>query len=114
MSLSLEQVQAVLARVTYRPGWTFAARHGRVEGNPDLTGGLHLTIRGMVEDAFDPGHTTVLDVQVPLPPLADEAQLLALLQWRLLRVETHESREWLRVDHRIYDSPHKRDADRDL
>lgn len=111
--LTLAETRAVLDRVSYKRGWVFAVREGRVEGNPDLTGGLHLVITACVPDAFGSGDVT-LDVQVPLPPMVTPEDLVRFLQWRVLRCELHEAREFFRVDGRIYDSPHAIHADRDL
>jgi hypothetical protein len=32
--------------------------------------------------------------------------LMALVQWRLIQIESHEAREWLHVDGRIVFDPH--------
>lgn len=97
----------VLARVTYKPGWRFAVYDGRFEGQ-------HLVITTQVLDAYDPDSTVTLDVHSMLPPMRDEQQFLDWLLWRVCRIETHEAREFLRVNGVSHNDPHAEYADRDL
>lgn len=105
--LTVPQMQALLDRITYRPGWTFDVYQGRHEGP-------HLVIRTSVADAYNPDQTTVLDVHSMLPPMRDEQQFMDWLLWRCSRLEVHEAREFLRVDGKPHSDPHGPDADHDL
>jgi hypothetical protein len=105
--LSIQQVQAHLARVSYKPGWSFEAYQGAWEGH-------HIVINTQVPDAYGPGRTVTLNVHSMLPPLEDTSALERWLMWRLARIEVHEMREFFRVDGKIVDDPHAEFADRDL
>lgn len=105
--LTTADLQAVAARVTYRPGWRLTVYDGRYEGQ-------HLQICAEVPNAYAPGDTVTLDVHTPIPPQNTVNGFLYWLLWRLLRVESHECREWLRVDGHPVDDPHAPNADRDL
>lgn len=111
--LTLPDIQDALARITYRPDWTFTARQGAVEGDPTLTGGLHFTLTAAVPDAFRPGETCTLDVHSNLPPMPDTDSLYRWVLHRVLIMETHEARELFRVAGKVWDSPHRTHADRD-
>lgn len=106
--MDLTAAQAHLARVRYRPGWTFELYQGDFEGP-------HLRIRADVENSYRPGQTVALDIHspVPLAVIADPAGLLRYLAWRLQIVESHEMREWLRLDGAVVFDPHAPDANRD-
>ena len=105
--LTTTQIQEQLARISYKPGWSFRAYDGRWEGQ-------HLVITTEVEDSYRPGETTTLDVHSMLPPMADADALHAWLAWRLQRIETHEMREFLKLDGKVLFDPHAELADRDL
>lgn len=105
--LSTQDIQAHLKRITYKPGWTITAYDGRWEGQ-------HVVVRTEVEDTYNPGTTTTLDVHSMLPPMRDTQTLEEWVAWRLQRLECHEMREFLKRDGQpIYD-PHAEHADRDL
>lgn len=107
MSLTTAEIQKHVARITYKPGWTFEVYDGHWEGQ-------HLVIRTEVADTYNPGITTILDVHTKIPPLEDEDQLEKFLAWRLGRLEMHEMREFLKRDGKIIFDPHAENADRDL
>lgn len=104
--LTTAEVQAILKRVTYKPGWSLEAYDGRFEGQ-------HLNITTCVTDSYNPDQNVTLDVHSMLPPMVDEAALLAFLAWRLGRIELHEMREWLKVDGTPPFDPHAEFADQD-
>lgn len=96
--MSLAEIQAVLDRVSYKPGWRFyVAEHPRE--------GRLLRIEADVPDSATSDSLT-LGINSWLPPMADEAQLVSWLQWRIGRIELHEAAEFLRVDGRVLDDPH--------
>jgi hypothetical protein len=41
-----------------------------------------------------------------MPPIPSVDYLAAWVQWRLIQIESHEAREWLRVDGAIVFEPH--------
>lgn len=104
--LTVGEIEAELARVSYKPGWTFRVYQGRWEG-------LHLVIRTEVPDAYHEGENVVLDVHSFLPPLRDRWALHSWLTWRLARIEVHEMREFYRVDGQCWDDPHAEGASED-
>jgi hypothetical protein len=104
--LSVVGMQAHLARLSYKPGWSFEVYEGRWEGP-------HIAIRTEVPDTYNPGETVVLDVHSMLPPMRDRAALEEWLAWRLGRLEVHEMREFLKRDGRVIFDPHGADADHD-
>jgi len=106
-TLSTADLQTILDRVTYKPGWLFRIYDGRWEGQ-------HLVITTVVPDAMHPGQTTTLDVHSSLPPMRDESQFLEWIAWRLGRIENHEMREFLQLDGESLFNPHAEYADRDL
>lgn len=105
--LTIPQLQALLGHVTYRPGWLFLAYQGRHEGP-------HLQITTVVPDAYNPDETTTLDIHTSIPPMETPAQFYTWVGWRLARIESHEQREFYRIDGVPWDDPHKPNADRDL
>jgi hypothetical protein len=104
--LTTAEIQAELARVTYKPGWSFTAYDGDHEGQ-------HLAITCALPDAYQPGETTTLDVHSALPPIPDVDYLHAWLMHRLGRIESHELREWFKVDAVPVSDPHAPNAGRD-
>lgn len=107
MTMTLIDVQDYLARLTYKPGWSFAAYLGKWEG-------LHIVINTKTQDAFKPDAMVELDVQTFLPWPENSYELERWLMWRLGRIEIHEMREWFKRDGKVVDSPHAPNADRDL
>lgn len=101
--LSTAEIQAVLAEVSYRPGWTFEVFDSSFESP-------RIRIVGPVEDSYHPGTMLDLGINDFLPPLADEAALLSWLAWRLGRIESHEMREWLKRDGKPVFNPHTEPA----
>jgi hypothetical protein len=107
LMLTTPDVQRLLARVKYKPGFEFKAYDGRWEGQ-------QVVIRVDMPDAYNPGQTVTLDIHSPLPPQRDEDTLYSWLAWRLGRIENHEMREYLRIDGDLYSDPHAPYSDRDL
>lgn len=97
--LTTAQIQAELDRVTYRDGWAF----GVYEHDWD---GLHLLITAPVPNAYQPSETITLGIRSPLPPMPDATYLHRWLAWRLGRIESHEMREYLKVDGVALFDPH--------
>lgn len=106
--LTVKDMQARLAVLTYKPGWKMIVREGRFEG-------AHFVVTAEVEDAFNPGTTMTLDIHSSIPPMENTNQFYAWIQWRLCIIESHESREWLHGSNGkpLFD-PHAEHAGRDL
>jgi hypothetical protein len=105
--MTTQQIQDLLCRVSYKPGWQFRVYDGRFEGQ-------HFVITTQVPDAFNPGFDTTLDVHSALPPCRDEQAFLDWLLWRTARIEVHEAMEFLQVDGHPHVDPHRFEADHDL
>lgn len=104
--LTTSEIAAELAKVTYKPEWRFTCYDGVWEGQ-------HIVITATLTDSYDPTKTTVVDVHDFLPPIPDAAYLHRWLMWRLGRIETHEMREFYRVEGHLVDDPHAPNAGRD-
>jgi hypothetical protein len=105
--LTTLEIQEHLRHVTYKPGWSFTAYDGRWEGQ-------HIIIDVVTPDAFNPGHDITLDVHTSLPPLDTIRELDRWLLWRLMRIESHELREWYKVDGKVIVNPHSDDGNHDV
>lgn len=97
--LTVAEMRAVLAEVSYRPGWTFSLEEGAPEGP-------HVFIVATVVNSYRPDETVDLGIRSPLPPFRTVDDMLLWLAWRLRRVEDHESREWFRYGGGLVDDPH--------
>jgi hypothetical protein len=97
--LTTAAVRAIVAELSYRPGWEL-----RVE--PEWEGWPHPTlgIRATVPDSTGEGDIT-LDIRSPVPPCSNVDQFLAWVRWRLQKVEAHECDEWLRYQSRRLNDP---------
>ena len=104
--LSLSEIEHILFRVSYKPGWTIRAMQGTFEG-------VKVQILAQVVDSYNPEATVCLDVWSTLPPIQDEDQFLLWLAWRLKQIEIHEMQEWFKLDGRAVFDPHAEGADRD-
>lgn len=98
--MSTEEIRAEVARVSYRPGWTFTVEERGFE-DP------WLRIVAPVPNAYDPAQTIDLGIDSPLPPMADTDQLHSWLIWRICRIETHEAREFFKIDGFVQFDPHR-------
>lgn len=104
--LSTAEVQQELARVSYKPGWSFEAYEGQWEGQ-------HIVISAQLMDGYD--HSRVVDLRIDWfpDPFQNLQQLYYALAKRLARIEVHEMREFLQVDGRPLFDPHGPDAQHD-
>jgi hypothetical protein len=97
--LQLTDVQELLSRAVYRSGWVFTASDSRE--------GVRVRIEATVDDRSGGGQRDLGIDTWPSPnDVADADAFYVWLAWRLQRIENHESREYLRIDGRIYDDPH--------
>jgi hypothetical protein len=100
VTLTFAQVKAEVAKVVYRPGWTFTVEERGFE-DP------WLRVIAPVMNAYRPEELVDLGIDSPIPPMADVDALHRWLIWRLERVESHEAREWFRVDGVVLFDPHR-------
>jgi hypothetical protein len=98
--LSRAEIADQLERVSYKPGWSFEIYEHRWEGP-------HIFIVAPTSNAYRPSETIELGIRSPLPPFADADALHAWLMWRLGRIESHELREFYRVDGQPIADPHE-------
>lgn len=105
--LSTRDLQEIVGRVVYKPGWSFRVYDGRWEWQ-------HCSVTFPVLDAYDQTKTIDLDVHSGIGPFDTEKGFLDWLLRRIARIEVHEAREFFKVDGRVYDDPHADGADRDL
>lgn len=101
--LTIDALRSALKRVTYRPGWRFILYQSEHEG-------IWMSVKAEVPDAANPSKTTVVNVRTAVPPIPHEAYFWTWLAYRLKRIESHESREYLKVDGKPLDDPHALDA----
>lgn len=104
-------MEAILTRVGYRPGWTFIITAIDSPDDPALQqvrqAKLCLKIDGPVVDAYDHSKTTRIGIRNAIPPhIGTEEQFMKWLTFCLQRIEIHEQREFLQLDGKPFDSPH--------
>ncbi len=89
--LTVQQMQERAAQYTYRKGWTIEVREGVFEG-------AHLEIVCLLEDSVEIGKMTEFRVNSSIPPQLSIQQFDLFILNRLLRIESHECREWFKVE----------------
>jgi hypothetical protein len=97
--LTFDEIRTELGKVTYRDQWRFVLYPHPYEG-------IWLSIIAELPDADHPGKTRVNNMRVALPPIPDVNYLHAWLLHRLIRIESHEAREFYRVDGVKIADPH--------
>lgn len=96
----MSTVKELLERFTYKPGWVFHAMKHDHEGD-------WISIEVTLENSYEPGTTTDIRVNSPVPPYASNHDFYEWLMWRLERFESHECREWFKVDGLVFSDPHE-------
>jgi len=102
---TIERLRAELARYTYKPGWTLSIE-------PNGYGTLELWVSFVAPDSRDPaGKEIVIPSGQRVPGWLIEGDGLsdAFPGWlarALIRIEEHESQEWLRRDSALVKDPH--------
>lgn len=96
--MTTAELAELVARITYKAGWSFAAL-GRAAPRYPLRHGERLRPRHdhRPADRLSP---------LPAPILRRPADVVRWLAWRLARIETHEVREWLLLDGARVLDPH--------
>jgi len=86
--LTTEQLADELTRITYRPGWAFTV--------------------ATVQNGYNPDNTIDLGIDSRIPDIITTPELFhRWILWRVLEVESHECREYLRIDGHLYRDPHQ-------
>lgn len=97
--MGLEELSLILSQVTAFPGWTFKLYYDKWEG-------LGIRMEALMLDSRHPGKMTVSGINSPLPPMQGADQLINWIAWRILRIQSHEVREWVKVNGVIWSDPH--------
>lgn len=97
--LTTEQIRAHLGRLTYKPGWSFEVRDAAWEGP-------FVRILVEVEDSYSPGATTILGINSFIPAVTSPEALEHWLLQRIIRIESHEAREFFKRDGQVVFDPH--------
>lgn len=102
--LTVKRLQEELARWTYKPGWEM-----RIVADPSPWVSAMLIVRFHAPDSRDPSRTIPVEARevVDMGVIEGYVPFGVWLSSRLLRMEHHESREWLKRDGEIYDDPHR-------
>jgi hypothetical protein len=98
--LSNAEVDAIIAQITYKPGFAFSVAR-RPEGDS-------LLVSMRVRDVHDCKRTIFVANNIQLPPMIfDENHLLALVHRLLVDMELHELDEWLCYRSKQVKDPHE-------
>jgi hypothetical protein len=97
--LTSVEIERHFDRLTYKDGWRFLLYVTPWEGP-------FVRIEVDVEDSYNPGETTTLGVNSFLPPMESTDQLESWLMARIIRIESHEAREFFKRDGEVIFDPH--------
>jgi hypothetical protein len=106
MLLTVQQMQEHIAKVSYKE-WKIEVREGFAEGP-------HIEIIALLDDSVELGKKTEFRVNSPIGYMQTIEQFNLFLLARLLRIESHETREWFKVDGKPIFYPHEKYSDRDV
>lgn len=95
--MTIEQYRAILARVTYKPGWSF-------ELTPQHWPFLDLTVKACVLDSWEPSRQTVITMTYGFRAamFQNEEEFMRFVRFAVGRTEHHEQNEWLKLDGKRY------------
>jgi predicted metal-dependent enzyme (double-stranded beta helix superfamily) len=99
MYLDDPKIALLLNQVTYKPGWSFTIHRHTWEG-------LCVDITITMPNSYKPGEDVTLNIRTPVPPIVNAKHFHDWLMWRLGRIESHEMREFYKVNGRVVDNPH--------
>jgi hypothetical protein len=105
-NVDLEAVEAALAPVTYKPGWEIRAYLHEFEG-------VWLAITYDDLNAYNSDEPWPVRINTAVPAVRSREAFWEWLQHRLIRIETHECREWFCIDSKSFRDPHAPDANDD-
>jgi hypothetical protein len=98
----MAEIRECLERCEYKPGWSWELRE-------DLWEGPFVRFLVTVDDSYaveQADGVITLGIDSWLPPQVSEESLRLWLAWRLGRIESHEMREFFKVDGRPVFDPH--------
>lgn len=96
--LTLEELQDEIEEYTYRPGWELSVFADPWEGPC-------LYVKATVENAYQK-EPLEIRVRSLIPPIPDAEYFGHWLLWRLIQIENHEAREFLRYGGEPLFDPH--------
>lgn len=105
--LTIQQMQDELDKITYRKGWKFSVRQGAFEG-------AILEVVAWLDDSVNVGKKMKFHPPIPIPPCRSIEDFHLWLIYRLIRIESHEAREFFKVDGVPVFYPHMEGADQDI
>lgn len=105
--LSIQEIEEELKKITYREGWKFIVYDGAWEGQ-------HMRIEATVPDSVNLGKDVDLKIEIPIPPCPNVEYFHYWLIYRIIRIESHEAREFFKVDGVPVFYPHMEGADQDI
>lgn len=88
-TLTLGEMQQLLEKFTYKPGWVFTLWMDKHEG-------IKMEIWHTVPCSYS-GESRVQSIKTFVPPIHSEEDFWDYLLYRLNRIENHEMREFFRV-----------------
>lgn len=113
--MTFDEARRIVARVTYKPGYTFELRPARDTRWTDMkmsTNDSVIRLNATVQDALgETEHpvTVLFDWAVPHNYLAaiDEDWIFKTIRNLVLKFEEHEAMEWLKIDGDARWNPHR-------
>jgi hypothetical protein len=89
----VKRLEAMLARVTYKPGWRLEIRPSPAQGVQKA-----LYVVAEIANSWRPEEDGYFGRSAPIPPSLDKAAFYRFVFEEVLEMERHEAREWFRVD----------------
>lgn len=105
--LSIQQIEEELKKITYKEGWKFFVYEGAFEGP-------HMRIEVTLPDSVNLGQDVPLKIETVISPCKTVEDFHLWLVKRLIRIESHETREWFKINGVPVFYPHMDGADRDI
>jgi hypothetical protein len=110
--MTVAQAKALLDKATYKPGSRLVGRIVKLQG--DQAYGLEVLLSQVLEDVRRRGRQHELGYIAVLPvALLEHLDAKGVMEWVLRNVvekmESHEAKEWLRVDGAMVVDPHEDD-----
>lgn len=102
MALTFKQIDAVLARITYKPGWTWRAVNGRGVVTIEIQACL-LDVRNHAVEFRLRHHVHIVKSNLTL---MGSSNVVEILFGAIRELELHELDEWFRVDRLPLRKPH--------
>lgn len=97
--LTYEDLAEEIKLYTYRPGWALTVFLDPFEGPC-------LYVVAKVEDSYNPGQLVPLRIRSIIPPMPSLDYFGEWLLHRVIQIELHEAREYLKRDGKMIIDPH--------